>query len=195
MKRSIALLAILMLAGLASGAQANKYDIKSGVITLETVMTVGKTKMTQTHIVYFDEFGAKECKETYENGKLTDVYFCDGKELIALKPAVKKAFRRGTGVRGTELRVVYDEMGTRKDFKEGRVKKLAPMTIAGQSCEVIEVTSRRGLVSRYAGWNKALVYMTVQSKSTTSETKAVKMEANAAVPAEKFVIPAGYTVE
>ena len=43
-------------------AQAKKYDIKSGIVTFETTTLLGKITMTEKSVVYFDNFGMKECK-------------------------------------------------------------------------------------------------------------------------------------
>ena len=83
---------------------------------------------------------------------------------------------------------------TKKDIESGLVKKLAPMTIAGQPCEVIQV-AKGSTPDIYAGWHHVMVYMKSSSSGVTTEIKAVKLEANASVPKDKFQIPAGFTTQ
>jgi hypothetical protein len=173
---------------------ANKYDIKSGIVTIECVSTVAGTQIKMNKIVYFDDYGLKECEETYSNGKLSKVFFSDGKEKIALQLKAKKAQKQGSSDFGIGMRVEINDMGTKKDIESGKVKKLPPMTIDGQSCEVIQVT-RGSSVDLYAGWHHVMVYMKTSSSGVTTEIKAIKLQANAVVAKEKFQIPAGYTVQ
>jgi hypothetical protein len=188
-------LAIALIAVCASWAQtANKYDIKSGIVTLESVSTIGGTQIKMNKIIYFDDYGKKECQETYSNGSLTNVLFYDGKEKISLKIKAKKAQKQGPAPGGIGMRVDINDMGTKKDIESGVVKKTAPMTIDGQSCEVIQVT-RGASVDLYAGWHQVMVYLKTSSAGVATEMKAVKLQANAVVPKEKFQIPEGFTVQ
>lgn len=188
-------LVVVVIVVCAAWAQtAHKYDIKSGVVTLEFVSTIAGTQIKMNRIVYFDDYGLKECQETYSNGKLTNVLFSDGKEKISLQLKAKKAQKQGPTDRGIGMRVEINDMGTKKDIESGQVKKLPPMTIDSQSCEVIQVT-RGGSVDLYGGWHHVMVYMKTSSAGVTTEIKAVKLQANAVVPKEKFQIPAGYTVQ
>lgn len=191
---------VLSLAALAfvvanvAQTQVKKYDIKSGIVTLESVSTISGTQIKMTKIVYFDDYGMKECQETYSGGKLKSVLFSDGKNKIALLLASKKAQNQGSTDRGIGMRVEINDMGTKKDIESGLVKKLAPITIAGQTCEVIQV-AKGSTPDIYAGWHHVMVYMKSSSSGVTTEIKAVKLEANAVVPKDKFQIPAGFTMQ
>jgi hypothetical protein len=190
-------LAIALIAVCASWAQtAHKYDIKSGIVNLESVSTVMGTQIKMTMIVYFDDYGMKECQETYTNGTLQKVLFSDGKNKISLKLKSKKATNLGPTDRGVCLRVDINDFGTKKDIESGLVKKLAPMTIDGQSCEVLQV-NRQGADTPdlYAGWHQVMVYMKSAGSGVNSVIKAVKLQADAVVPKEKFQVPDGFTVQ
>jgi 7-cyano-7-deazaguanine synthase in queuosine biosynthesis len=196
MTRKIVISLAVMASVIANVAhtQVKKYDIKSGIVTLESVSTIGGTQIKMTRIVCFDDYGMKECQETYSNGKLKSVLFSDGKNKIALQLASKKAQNQGSTDRGIGMRVEINDMGTKKDIESGLVKKLLPMTIAGQTCEVIQV-AKGSTPDIYAGWHHVMVYMKSSSSGVTTEIKAVKLEANATVPKDKFQIPAGFTVQ
>jgi hypothetical protein len=192
MKRKGYLITIVMMLFCSLNAHAvNKYDIKSGIITLESVMKVSKTMtIKMTKILYFDDFGAKEREETYANGKLNGVRFTDGKDLISLSIDKKTARKEGHGDRGLGPQVDINFFGTTEDIKAGIVKKMPPMTLAGQTCEVFQYKKGKSL-QIHAAWKKIKVY----SKLDSTEIKAVKIEPNANITKDKFQIPAGYTMK
>ena len=197
MKRNIPLLlpAILFVIVTVAQTPVKKYDIRSGIVTYELNMKVGGMEIRKKTVVYFDDYGMKECRETYSNSKLEESYFSDGKELYSVRPNKKTAFRRGTAYRGTELRVDKSEFGTEADRRSDKFKTLPPMLIAGKSCETFEYNDGKGSVTRYGGWNKILMYLDVKTKSTQTIQKAVKVEENARVSSEKFKVPAGFVVQ
>jgi len=188
------LVALVLVIATVAQTQVKKYDIKSGKATLEFVSTIGSTQIKMTRIVYFDDYGTKECQETYSNGKLTGILFSDGKNKISLRLASKKAQNQGPTNTGIGMRVDINDMGTKKDIESGRVKKMLPMTIAGQTCEVIQVNNGR-TPDIYAGWHHVMVYMKSNNSGVNTEIKAVKLEANVAVPKDKFQIPVGFTMQ
>jgi hypothetical protein len=185
---------MMCIVAMTAQAQIKKYDIKSGIVTLELVSTVGGTKIKMTRIVYFDDYGTKECEEIYSNGKLSGVFFCDGKNKIGLNLKSKKAHIQERSDRGTGMRVDIHDLGTKEDIQSGKVKKIEPMKIAGQTCEMIQAGKGSDLTI-YGGWYHVMVYMKSDGSSVKTLIKAVKLEPNAAVPKEKFEIPAGFTMQ
>jgi len=105
----------------------------------------------------------------------------------------EKTFNKGPYSPGTETRFDWNSVADR-DKQSGKAKKLANMTIAGKNCEAYELITG-DTTTQYAGWNSILLYLNVISKSVTSTTKAIKIEENAAVSADKFKIPAGFAVK
>lgn len=182
---------------ISAGAQTSskKYDIKSGVVTYELIMKMGKMEIKKKTIVSFDDYGMKECKDTYDGDKLEESYFSDGKDLYLLKHAKKTAFKQGSASRGTELRVEWTEFGTEKDRQSGVYKKLPAKKFAGKDCEMFEQNDGKGTVTQYGGWKKILFYMDLKSKDMESIQKAVKVEENAKVSPDKFTIPKGFAVQ
>jgi hypothetical protein len=191
MKKSFFVFVFAFIVLCAFNLQAvNKYDVKSGIITLDSVTKVGKMEIKMTKIVYFDDYGAKEREETYSNGKLNGVRFTDGKDKYTLSLDKKTAKKDGAGDRGLGPHVDIDFFGTQKDIDAGIVKKMPPMTLADQTCEVFQ--AKRGKeTDTYAAWKKIMVY--TQTGSTV--IKAVKIEPNAVIPKDKFQVPAGYTIK
>ena len=186
---------ILFVVTAAAQTPVKKYDIKSGIITYDMTMKVGDFKIKNKMVVYFDEYGMKECKETFSGDKLEQSYFSDGKNIYSVKHKVKTAYKQGSAYRGTELRVEYSEFGTEKDRSSGLVKKIPSMKVADKTCEMIETNDGKGTVAKYGGWNKILLYMNIKTKDTESIQRALKIEENVKVPTEKFMTPKEYKVE
>jgi hypothetical protein len=181
---------------LMAEAVAKKYDVKSGIVTMDSVIKIGKMEIKTVTIVYFDDFGIKECKETYMDGKMNGTVFNDGKNKYSLdfsKKIAKKTEKANND--GTELRVDINWMASKKDLDSGKVKKGAPMTIAGKQCEIVETVASNGEITQYGGWKKVLVYMKTGSAAAPIIIKANKIEENATVPASKFMVPAGFTLQ
>jgi hypothetical protein len=200
MKRISMILVVALFVGicqvLTAETVAKKYDVKSGIVTMDSVMKIGKMEIKTVIIVYFDDFGIKECKETYMDGKLNGTVFNDGKNKYSLnfsKKTAKKTDKASND--GTELRVDMNWMASKKDIDSGKVKKGAPMTIAGKQCEIVETVASNGEITQYGGWNKVMVYLKTGSADTSTIIKANKIEENAKVPASKFAVPAGFTLQ
>ena len=191
---AIALTCVILLAlPCATPAQTKKYDIKSGIITFDYTIIMGKTKITNKIMVYFDDYGMKECKEEYEDNKLTKSFFSDGKTLYTVIHATKTAFKRGDAFRGTELRFDVNEISA-KEIASGKAKKLNNITVAGKTCESFE---RRGSSDRtvLAGWNHIVLLTDYDAGTMKSTTKAVSIQENVSVPPDKFMVPTGYKVQ
>lgn len=197
MKTRLLLLMVLLVFVIGIFAQIpfKKYDIKSGIITYDLIMHVAGMDMKEKIIVYFDDYGMKECKETYSSDKLNSSFFSDGKNLYMVKFNQKTAYNQGPASRGTELRVEWSELGTEKQREEGLYKKLPSKTIAGKTCEMFESNDGKGNIAQYGGWNKILLYLDTQRSDVRSTLSAVKVEENVNVPPEKFQVPAGFKIQ
>jgi hypothetical protein len=68
------------------------------------------------------------------------------------------------------------------------------MTVDGKTCQFLEY-SDGGTTTKFAGWSGICLLTETKTKDMRSLTKALKIEENAKVPAEKFVLPSGYAVE
>jgi len=184
---------ILVALPCATPAQTKKYDIKSGIITFETVIDMGTMKMTNKIMVYFDDYGMKECHENYAGEKLASSLFSDGQMEYVVKHGEKTASKRGKAYRGTEFRFDWNEI-SEKDRTSGKAKKLPNVTVAGKSCESFMVGSATDKTV-YAGYGHVCLMIDLSSPTMRSEIKAVKFEENVKVPPEKFMVPAGYKMK
>jgi hypothetical protein len=171
-------------------AQFRKYDIKSGIITFETAIEMGTMKMKNKIMVYFDDYGMKECHETFNGEKLASSLFSDGQMKYLLLHDQKTVETRGKEYRGTEYRFDWNEI-PENDRTSGMAKKLPNVTVAGKNCESYMVGSSTDKTV-YAGWDHVCLMIDISNSTMRSLIKAVKFEENAKVPPEKFAVPAGY---
>ncbi len=197
MQRKLLLLSVVFMFvfGVAAQTPVKKYDIKSGIVTFDLITKVGTMEMKAKTIVYFDDYGIKECKESYSGDKLVGSTFSDGKNLYQVRYDQKTAYNQGPAYRGTELRVEWSEFGTEKDRQNGTYKKLPTMTVAGKTCEMFESNDGKGNITQYGGWNKILLYLDTQMSGVRTTLRAIKVEDNVKVPPEKFQVPAGFKIQ
>jgi hypothetical protein len=196
MKRSLSYLAIaamMVVVTLDSNSQTKKYGIKSCTITFEMTQKIAGLDLKNKIVLSFDDYGMKECRETYTGDKISEVYFSDGRDLYSLKPDKKTALKRGPASRGTEASIEWNDVSS-DDKKAGRAKQLPNMTIAGRTCEAF-VTNLAGSSTTYASWNHILMMVDMKSKDVSTLKKAVTVDEKTAVSADKFKVPAGYTVK
>ncbi len=171
-------------------AQDRKYDVKSGTITYETTTQEGRLQIAGRVVLYFDEYGRQECKDTYVNGMLKESVLCDGKTVYTLWHEQRIVFKRGPATRGTEVRFDIESLPLSERL-EGHVRKLPSMVVAGKVCEAFERTTSAGVI-RYAGADHVLMYCERNLNGENWVMKAVSMDETKPVPPSKFVPPPGY---
>ncbi len=189
----LALIAGLALPGASAAQAARKYDVRSGIVTFETVTTVGKAESRKKSVVTFDDWGAREKRDTYGKDGIAETFLCDGKNQIAIQPAQKTAYVVGTCSRGTEMRFDWTEIPD-QDRKQGKARRLSPMTVAGKKCEAFEIEDGRS-TSRFAGFGKVTLFTEVENAGSKTVSRAVRFEENVAIPADDLRIPAGFTTK
>jgi len=184
---------ILIITGLSSlpAQQVKKYQTQSGIITFETTLKMSGMDMKTKAVVYFDDFGMKECRDTYDydGNTIKESFLSDGKNLYLVIYAEKTAYKRGQAFRGTEYKFDWNEVQ-----RSGSAKKLPNMTVAGKNCEAFELKIKE-TINTYAGWNNICLYIGTNQKNMNVVSRAIKFEENAKVPAEKFKIPAGFALK
>lgn len=75
-----------------------------------------------------------------------------------------------------------------------KAKKLANISVAGKDCESFSMESS-GNTIKYAGWNHICLLLDQTSSFGDITYRAVSFEENAAIPADKLNIPAGFLVK
>jgi hypothetical protein len=188
----IALALSLASVPLATTAQSRKYDVKSGIVTYQSV-TTGAANLTKKVVVTFDDYGAKERRDEYQGSKLKTSSLSDDVRRYRLQHDKKTAFDLGAAIkgRGTELRFAWDEV-SEADKKEGRAKLLPSRAVAGKTCEAYELKTSMGPTSA-AGFAHVTLFFESTAMGMTTTLTAVSFQENPAVPPGTFAVPAGWT--
>jgi hypothetical protein len=179
----------------AQAHAAKKYEIKSGIVTYQTEMVMAGMKIPGKVVLYFDDYGLKENEETYKGDTLTESFVADGVERFKLFHDQKMKVAAGKSTNGTAM--PFDWANVSQKDKDSGVAKAGPRaTVAGKECDTFTMltkTAGMDVSTVYAGWHRIVLSMKLTSGEMTSTKIAVKVEETAAVPADKFQTPAGYT--
>lgn len=171
-----------------------KYDIKSGIVTYQTTMTMGSMVIKTTKVVYFDDYGNKEASETFSAD-------ADGKDVLTDRVFVKDGYHyncsveNGSGIKtkamGYGIEAQYNSEDAAKQT-DNKYKSLSDQTICNKPCTGFSVVTPSGNTTMY-GWSHITLKITVDNPSMKikTETVATKLEENATIPADKFEVPAG----
>lgn len=166
-----------------------KYQVRSGTITYETILNTISVQMTYKTIVYFDNFGLKERRDTYDGDKLSDTFMSDGKNNYKIIYQKKEVYNTGKAYRGTEPKFGWEDMSD-EDKNSDKVTKLPDTTIASKPCEAYMVKTNV-VTSTFAGWKNILMLSEIKSAGGSSITRVVKLKTDR-VAKNKFRIPDGY---
>ena len=168
-----------------------RYKMKSGMLeqTLTTMM------MTQHVTIYFDDYGNKQSKETksdmgMDNLSITKDGFVYDIDLI--KKIGKKIKIPSTGdVKNINYSQLSEDM-----MKQMKITKLGTEDVLGKTCDKysIDDAAMKMKVTNWV-WNgiplKSESEMTAMGMGIKTTIITTKIDENAAVPADKFEIPAG----
>ncbi|MEO6683855.1 MAG: hypothetical protein ABIN48_13615 [Ginsengibacter sp.] len=166
-----------------------KYGVKNGTIQFESQMKGANFDLVGKSIVYFDDYGIKERKDTYdEDGMLKESFLSDGKTLYLLIHKNKAAYKRGNTYRGTEMKFDWDEIPSDKK-SSGEAIKGPNENILGKDCEVYFFKG-----SKFAGWKNICLLTEVEGSGVSNKVVAIKIQEEP-VSAELFSVPSDYTVQ
>ena len=166
-----------------------KYPIKNATIHFESQMKGANFDLVGKSIVYFDDYGLKERKDTYdEDGMLKESFLSDGKTLYLLIHKNKAAYNRGNASRGTEMKFDWDEIPSDKK-SSGEAIKGPNENILGKDCEVYFYNG-----NKFAGWKNICLLTEVESSGVSNKVIAIKIQEEP-VSAELFTVPSDYTVQ
>lgn len=189
--------------------QGARYGIKSGIVSFQTYDMMG-VKMTQT--TYFDDYGKKECQEIISEmdmmGMKTKQHsmsiMADGysinyqlENIVNGKDEAKKVATKtkmsGNSFGSMDFSTFTDELKKQYDFKEEGTE-----TVAGvEGTKFSMAMDKAKLNDRIVG----VIYKNIMLKSSMKMSGfeinlvASKFDQNVEIPADKFGIPAGYTVQ
>ena len=193
---------------LSSESRPKRYEIRSGIVHFEPMNVMGVSTTTET--LYFDDYGRKEAKETvtetnvmgmktYEHRmEITDGDYALSFELKKTVNGKDETSKEATKTDMRQMREMALMMSKAIDVNE--LKKNFDYREEGTE-EIAGVTGRKYSVALNKEQPDARVFgvmyknIVLKSEMGDITMRASKIEENAAVPASKFEVPAGYTIK
>jgi len=178
-----------------------KYDIKSGIVTYKTSVMGMDNSMT----LYFDDYGAKEMRETVTELKMMgtvsrkvtislekdgfrynyDLENTVNKENKTSKEIKKsKVYSSGSGDMGSMASTMTAEVKKQYDYKDEGTETVAGVTGT-------KFSMKMGKTKMSGTLYKKIMLKTVMEMMTITATK---FEENVSIPADKFELPKDYTI-
>lgn len=167
-----------------------KYTVKSGIVEYENV-AMG---ITMKKTLYFDDYGKKECEESFFEGNLNEVNYTDGTDRFTMRMNDKNKIcwvSKGNGRYGLAAKV--DVAGVKNYKGRMEISVLPNRTIAGFDCEGY-VSKRRKMETSMFGYKNVLMSMENTGRMKVKST-AVKASFDVEIPADKFQPRAGFTLK
>ncbi len=177
-------------------AADRKYGVASGILTMDLEIVGANSKMKTT--VYFDHYGKRESSETYssttlENGQHFDAHVMafnlDGYQYqidFDHKSASKFKYNPEAMSGGFSFATMTEKMK-----KAYNVKKVGTETILGKECDMYTMNGS-DLKGSFSVWKNITFKLHTVSGGFTTDVIARKFVENAAIPKEKFEVPAGF---
>jgi hypothetical protein len=169
-------------------AAIKKYPIKSAIVTFANE----GMGVEQKTILYFDDYGAKEAIEKYDGDAVSEIDLCDGQTRYKIVMAKKIALSSGNCGRGVAYKFDWNEVS--KGDKKYKPTKLGNRNVAGKDCEAFSLETGMGPTT-YAGWKNICLSLETKSQYGPITMKALKVEDNVTISAEKFQVPKGFTMK
>jgi hypothetical protein len=167
----------------APAVPAGKYEVKSGIVKADSEVMGLKI----SEVFYFDDYGAKGRYESYFDGALSDVKISDGVNSYTLKVAKKTATKDDYATSSFPGKFSLDMV------KGGKgITILADMTLCGVVCQAYS-SLYDGTTIVLAGARGMQLYLKSDSKDGVMKTPT-SIEFDVPVPADKFTLPADFTV-
>ena len=194
--KKLLIIAALCAFGICAQAQEKRYEVKSGIITMEMDM-MGR-KVVQE--IYFDDYGAKQATMSEMRGQKTRGVEVNGEMLMindAENTAMKMPAMGGMGMGGSTEKINFlnkDE----KYIKKNKIKVIGTDTYLGRECTKYTVNLfMMGQVVKQTVW----VYKGITLKSSMATDfgemvqAATKLEEDVEIPAATFEVPEGIKIE
>jgi hypothetical protein len=179
--------------------QNKRYQIESGIITYDMTNNMIGGKMTQ--ILYFDDWGLKEARETITEmsmmGQTIKTHKIDlAKEgyyyNLDLDKKTGTKFKR-TLPAGSEYDVSKFSQEMMKDYN---IKMLGKEDVAGKTCEKSSMDySKMNMKGTVWNWQGITLKSDIDMGKINVKTIATKVDENASVPPSIFEVPADVQIQ
>jgi len=169
-----------------------RYSLKSAIVEMKTAVM----GMEQKQVLFFDEYGAKECTE------ITATMFGQKSHNINITKdgfvySIDMIKKTGTKIKipSKDANINFTNLGE-EIAKEMNIKKVGTQSFLGKTCDKYTIDfKKQQMKGSYLVWNGIALKteMTVMGMKTTIE--ATKIEENPTIPADKFEVPKGIKIQ
>ena len=189
------ILLIASLCALCMGVQAQekKYEVKSGIVTMEMDM-MGRKVVQEIH---FDDYGAKQATISEMRGKKTRSLMVDGENLM-INDEEKTATKMPAMGMGGESNKINFLNKDEKYLKKNKVKEIGTDTFLGRECTKYTVAMfMMGQVVKQTVWvYKGIVLKTSMNTDFGEMVQAAtNLVEDVEIPAATFEVPEGLTIQ
>ncbi len=171
---------------------SGKYKIKSAVVTSSTEMPSLKEHTTET--LYFDNYGAREARETVGDVsgiKIHTLAFTKDGYLYTVNYDQKTCTRmKGMAVSAD---MDYSHL-TDHEIQEYHIQQEGTEQVAGKTCDVYSMNSSM-IKGRVSAWNGIPMHTQTTVSGMQMNSIVTAIDENAAIPESKFEVPEGFTIK
>ena len=195
--KKLLIIAALCALGISAQAQEKRYEVKSGIITMEMDM-MGRKVVQEIH---FDDYGAKQATISEMRGRKMRGVEVNGEMLMindAENTAMKMPAMGGMGMGGGSTEKINFLNTDEKYIKKNKIKVIGTDTYLGRECTKYTVNLfMMGQVVKQTVW----VYkgITLKSSMATDFGEMVQAATNLVedveIPAATFEVPEGIKIE
>jgi hypothetical protein len=168
-------------------AKAHKIDFKSAIIHMQSSVM----GMTQYIIVYIDDYGKKNVTDVTQElmGKKVSQYsLSDGDYMYSFSPGSKKG--KKTKIKADSPDNINFNAITHEMADKFKLKKKGTAEVAGKKCEVYNLEFPGGkMKGTYYIWKGIPLKTETEVSMMNISMEATKVEENATIDPEKFVVP------
>ena len=192
--KKILLIAALCALGICAQAQEKRYEVKSGIVTMEMDM-MGR-KIVQE--IYFDDYGAKQATISEMRGHKMRGVEVNG-EMLMINDAENTAMKiPAMGMGGGSNEIINFLNTDPKYIKKNKIKVIGTETYLDRECTKYTVALfMMGQVVKQTAW----VYKGIVLKSSIATDfgemvqAATKLEEDVEIPAATFEVPEGVEIQ
>ena len=190
------ILLIASLCALCMGVQAQekRYEVKSGIVTMEMDM-MGRKVVQEIH---FDDYGAKQATISEMRGQKMRSLMVNGENLM-INDAENTAFKMPAGGMGGGNSVNVNFLNKdEKYIKKNKIKELGQDTFLGRECTKYSIPMfMMGQVVKQTVWVYKGIVLKTSMKTDFGEMvqAATNLVEDVEIPASMFEVPEGIEIQ
>jgi len=168
-----------------------KYSLKSGIVEMKS-QVMG---MEQKQVLFFDEYGAKECIEVTASMFGQKIHNLNiNKDGYAYSVDMVK--KTGTKIKiPTDAAINFNDLG-KGIAKDMNIKKVGTETALGKTCDKYTIDyKKQQMKGYYLVWNGIALKTELTMMGMKTVVEVTKINENASIPADKFEIPKGIKIQ